>query len=183
SPRLISGADYCRNWNPWFMTVEHFDVVIVGAGLSGIGAACHLQSECPTKRFVLLEARERIGGTWDFFRYPGVRSDSDAFTLSYRFKPWEGRKSIAAGDDILTYLRETAREYDVERHVRFQHRVCRLAWSSAEARWAIEAVCGPERRPVRFTCNFVMMCAGYYRYDRGYTPDFPGLARFQGAVV
>jgi len=165
------------------MMVEHFDVVIIGAGLSGIGAACHLQSECPTKRFVLLEARERIGGTWDFFRYPGVRSDSDAFTLSYRFKPWEGRKSIAAGSDILAYLRETAQEYDVEQQVRFQHRVRRLAWSSTEARWTIEAVRGAEKTPVRLTCNFVMMCAGYYRYDRGHTPDFPGLARFQGAVV
>jgi monooxygenase len=165
------------------VTAEHFDVVIVGAGLSGIGAACHLGVECPGKTFVLLEAREAIGGTWDLFRYPGVRSDSDMFTLAYSFKPWAGPKSIVGGASILDYIRDTARERGVERHIRFRHRVRRLAWSSDEARWRIEAERGTAGAPVRFTCNFLMMCAGYYSYEAGYTPQFPGIERYRGAVV
>ena len=164
------------------MAVEHFDVVIVGAGLSGIGAACHLGVECPGKTFVLLEGRDRSGGTWDLFRYPGIRSDSDMYTLGYSFKPWKGPKSIACGASILDYIRDTAREHDVERHIRFRHRVRRVSWSSDEARWTVEA----ERdgaTPVRFTCNFLMMCAGYYRYEAGYTPQFPGIERYRGGVV
>ena len=165
------------------MSAEHFDVLIVGAGLSGIGAACHLGAECPRKTFVLLEARDAIGGTWDWFRYPGMRSDSDMFTLAYAFKPWRGKKSIAAGASILAYIRDTAREYGVERHVRFQHRVNRIAWSSQDARWRIEAERGAAKEPVRFTCNFLMMCAGYYSYQAGYTPAFAGMARYRGAIV
>jgi cation diffusion facilitator CzcD-associated flavoprotein CzcO len=165
------------------VSAEHFDVVIVGAGLSGVGAACHLGAECPGKTFVLLEAREQIGGTWDLFRYPGVRSDSDMFTLAYSFKPWRGKKSIAGGASILDYIRDTAREHGVERHIRFRHRVGRIAWSSETARWTIEAERGAAREPVRFTCNFLMMCAGYYSYAAGYAPEFAGIARFRGAVV
>src|SRR5579871_905170 len=165
------------------MTSEHFDVLIVGAGLSGIGAACHLGVECPGKTFVLLEARDRIGGTWDLFRYPGVRSDSDMFTLGYSFKPWRGPKSIVEGSSILAYIRDTAREHNVERHIRFEHRVNRISWSSKDARWTIEAVRGAAKERVRFTCNFLMMCAGYYSYESGYTPTFPGIERYRGAVV
>src|SRR5690242_15280990 len=159
------------------VSFEYFDILIVGAGLSGIAAAHHLREECPKKTFVILENREAIGGTWDLFRYPGVRSDSDMFTLAYAFKPWRGRKSIASGASILDYIRETAREHDIERHIRFGRRVTRVTWSSDEARWTLEVECNTGE-PMRFTCSFLMMCAGYYRYDAGYTPAFPGLAHF-----
>jgi len=162
---------------------EHFDVLIVGAGLSGIGAACHLQQQCPTRDFAILEARESIGGTWDLFRYPGVRSDSDMFTLGYSFRPWTGTKSIADGKAILDYIRDTARTHDVERRIRCNHRVRRASWSSKEARWRVEAECPGARQPVRLSCGFLLACSGYYSYVRGYAPDFPGRARFRGRVV
>ena len=162
---------------------EHFDVVIVGAGLSGIGAAVHLRRECPGKTFVLLEARDTIGGTWDLFRYPGVRSDSDMHTLGYNFKPWLDAKSIADGPAILEYVKEAAREHDIDRHIRYRHRVRIAAWSSDTATWTIEAERVGSSEPVGVTCNFVLMCAGYYSYRGGYTPDFPGRERFKGPVV
>src|ERR687893_1805082 len=120
------------------MQLDHVDVLIVGAGLSGIGAACHLRRRCPGKTFMILEARDGIGGTWDLFRYPGVRSDSDMFTLSYSFRPWTGAEAIADGDSICRYIRETAREHGMEDHIRFQHRVVRAEWSSEDARWTVE---------------------------------------------
>ncbi len=163
------------------MADEHFDVVIVGAGLSGIGAARHLQRLCPGLRFVILEGRQAVGGTWDLFRYPGVRSDSDMFTLGYSFKPWTSGKSIADGPSILDYVREAARETGVERHIRFGTQVKCAAWSSQDARWTIEAVCAGQ--PARFSAGFVFLCGGYYSYEGGYTPAFPGADRFQGQVV
>jgi cation diffusion facilitator CzcD-associated flavoprotein CzcO len=162
---------------------EHVDVLIIGAGLSGIGAACHLRSRCPDKSFAVLEARDAIGGTWDLFRYPGIRSDSDMFTLGYGFRPWDDAKAIADGPAIRSYVRDTAREYDVERHVRFNHRVVRADWSSAESRWTVTAERTDTGETVRFTCSFLYGCTGYYRYDEGFTPHFEGRERFQGEII
>jgi cation diffusion facilitator CzcD-associated flavoprotein CzcO len=165
------------------MGLEHVDVLIVGAGLSGIGAGCHLQANCPGKSYAILEARERIGGTWDLFRYPGIRSDSDMYTLGYSFRPWREAKSIADGPSILNYVRETASDHGVDQKVRFGHRVVRAEWSSPDARWTVEATRGDGGETVRLTCGFLLMCSGYYRYDEGYTPDFEGTERFAGEIV
>jgi monooxygenase len=163
--------------------VEHFDVLIVGAGISGIGAGYHLQAECPKKTYAILEGRSDIGGTWDLFRYPGIRSDSDMFTLGYSFRPWRAAKSIADGPAILAYLRETAAEFGIDRRIRFRHRVQSAAWSSEESLWTVEAEVGEDQQPVRYTCNFLYLCSGYYDYEGGYTPDFPGSGDFQGRLV
>ncbi|WP_454714722.1 flavin-containing monooxygenase [Caulobacter segnis] len=163
------------------MTIEHVDVLIVGAGLSGIGAAYHLKKHCPGKTYAILEGREAIGGTWDLFRYPGIRSDSDMYTLGYSFKPWRAAKAIADGPSILGYVRETAREHDVDRHIHFKHLVKRASWSTETATWTVEAE--HDGQIVQYSCGFLYMCAGYYRYSAGYTPDFPGLDRFKGQVV
>jgi monooxygenase len=168
------------------MPLEHVDVLVVGAGLSGIGAARHLQARCPGKTFAILESRGSIGGTWDLFRYPGIRSDSDMFTLGYAFKPWEEAKSIADGPAILEYVRAAARETGVERHVRFHHRVARAAWSSEDARWTVEVTRtdeGADGQTVTLTCDFLFSCSGYYRYDHGYTPPFAGTEDFTGELV
>jgi monooxygenase len=162
---------------------EHLDVLIVGAGLSGIAAGYYLQTRCPQKRYAILEARDVIGGTWDLFRYPGVRSDSDMYTLGYSFRPWPERKAIADGPAIRTYVRETAAAFGIDQQIRFQHRVRHLAWSTEEARWTVTVERGPEREPMQLTCSFVFMCTGYYDYAQGYTPEWPGVARFQGRVV
>jgi cation diffusion facilitator CzcD-associated flavoprotein CzcO len=164
-------------------SLEHFDVLIVGAGLSGVGAACHLQRSCPQKSYAILEARERIGGTWDLFRYPGIRSDSDMYTLGYVFRPWSDAKSIADGPSILQYVRDTAREHGVEEHIRFGHRVLRAEWSGDDACWTVEATRAEDGETVRVSASFLLMCSGYYRYDEGYTPDFQGIERFAGQVV
>lgn len=163
--------------------IEHHDVLIVGAGLSGIGAAYHLQSKCPTRSYAILEGREAIGGTWDLFRYPGIRSDSDMYTLGYAFRPWTDAKSIADGPSILRYVRETARENGIERHIRFRHHVRRASWSSEQGRWTVEAERGPEKERVLFTCDFLLMCSGYYNYAEGHRPEFPGEARFPGPII
>ncbi|WP_027579907.1 NAD(P)/FAD-dependent oxidoreductase [Bradyrhizobium sp. Ai1a-2] len=166
--------------------MEHFDVLIVGAGLSGVGAGYHLQQKCPTKNYVILEGRDCIGGTWDLFRYPGIRSDSDMYTLGYSFRPWTEPKAIADGPRILNYVRETAAQNGIDRKIRFNHRVKRVSWSSEEVRWTVEV----ERKigegaaeVVRFTCNFLLMCSGYYKYEEGYTPEFAGAADFEGQIV
>jgi len=162
---------------------EHFDVLIVGAGLSGVGAACHLQARCPGSTYAILEARERLGGTWDLFRYPGIRSDSDMYTLGYSFKPWRDARAIADGPSILRYIRETADEHGVQERIRFGHRVVRAEWSSADARWRVEAERTDTGETVTLSCGFLLACTGYYRYDRGYEPDFPGAERFAGQIV
>jgi monooxygenase len=163
--------------------LEHLDVLIIGAGLSGIGAGCHLRADCPGKSFAILEGRERSGGTWDLFQYPGIRSDSDMFTLGYAFKPWTEAKAIADGPSILSYIRETAREHRVEETIRYSHRVVRAEWSSTDARWTVIAERGDTGETVRLTCDFLFGCTGYYRYDEGYTPAFPGTDRFGGEIV
>ncbi|MET0335820.1 MAG: NAD(P)/FAD-dependent oxidoreductase [Rhizobacter sp.] len=165
------------------MSTLHTDVLIVGAGLSGIGAAYHLQTECPDRSFVILEGRETIGGTWDLFRYPGIRSDSDMYTLGYRFKPWTHANAIAEGPTILKYIRETAAENGIDKHIRFGHKVVGASWSTPDALWTVEAERVDTGERLRFTCNFLFTCSGYYKYDAGYLPDFPGMGRFLGRTV
>ncbi|MEZ5995659.1 MAG: NAD(P)/FAD-dependent oxidoreductase [Hyphomonadaceae bacterium] len=163
------------------MSAEHFDVLIVGAGLSGIGAAVHLGKQCPGKSYVILEARDAIGGTWDLFRYPGIRSDSDMYTLGYAFKPWTEQKAIADGPSIRKYVNETAREYGVAEHIRFKHKVTRCTWSSEEARWTVEAE--SEGAIKRFTARFLFACSGYYNYEHGHLPEWKGVQDYKGAFV
>jgi cation diffusion facilitator CzcD-associated flavoprotein CzcO len=165
------------------MPNDHVDVLIVGAGLSGIGAAHHLQERCPGKSFAILEAREEIGGTWDLFRYPGIRSDSDMHTLGYRFRPWTEAKSIADGPSILRYIRDTAREGGIDRHIRFNHRAVSAAWSSEEGQWTVAAERSDTGETVTLTCGFLFANSGYYRYDEGFTPEFPGIESFGGEVI
>jgi monooxygenase len=162
---------------------EHLDVLIVGAGLSGIGAAWHLRDRLPGKSYAILEAREDLGGTWDLFRYPGIRSDSDMHTLGYRFKPWTRSKTITDGASILEYVRETAQESGIDERIRYQRRVVAAEWSSAEARWRVEVERTDTGETERLTCGFLWACSGYYRYDEGYTPEFEGIEGFGGTVI
>jgi cation diffusion facilitator CzcD-associated flavoprotein CzcO len=165
------------------MSADHFDVLIVGAGLSGIGAAYRLQTECPAKSYAILEGRAGSGGTWDLFRFPGVRSDSDMFTLGYPFRPWKQDRAIAPGSTILSYIRSTAAQFGIDDHILYRHRVVKASWDSAESRWTVEVEveAGPALRI--FTCSFLYMCSGYYSYEGGYKPEFPGQHRFRGRVV
>jgi monooxygenase len=168
------------------MGADHFDVLIIGAGLSGIDAAYHLQKYCPSKSYVILEQRERIGGTWDLFRYPGIRSDSDMLTMGYSFRPWTNPKAIAPGEDIRNYITATAHDERIDRHICFRHKVLSASWSSPEARWTVSAVrqdADGREQPVRLTCNFLFSCAGYYRYSAGYLPEFPEISRFAGRII
>ena len=162
---------------------EHFDVLIVGAGLSGIGAAWHLQKNCPGKSYAIVEARAASGGTWDLFRYPGVRSDSDMYTLGYRFRPWKDAKAIADGPSILNYIREVASDHGIDRQIRYQHRVVGASWSTPDARWTVEMERGPDKERVFVSCGFLWMCSGYYRYEKGYVPEFAGIDGYKGQVV
>src|SRR5918999_16702 len=164
------------------MQSEHLDVLIVGAGLSGIGAAAQLEINCPGKSYAVLEMRGAIGGTWDLFRYPGVRSDSDMFTFGYSFKPWGG-DVLADGDAIRNYVRETARGYGVIDKIRFHHRVKAASWSSEDATWTVSAERTDTGEAVRMTASFVVMCTGYYDYDEGHAPEFAGTERFAGEIV
>ena len=166
---------------PLNSTQEHCDLLIIGAGISGIGAACHLQRECPGKRYLILEGRDGIGGTWDLFRYPGVRSDSDLYTFGYDFKPWHGQP-IATAPEILSYLQEVVDENHLAPNLRFDHWVGSARWSSSEALWTVTATTAQgEKRS--FTANFLFMCQGYYDYERGYRPSFPGEEVFQGPII
>lgn len=167
-------------------------MLIVGAGLSGIGAAHHLQTDCPWASYAIFESRDSIGGTWDLFRYPGVRSDSDMFTLGYSFRPWDGEKSIADGDSILRYIEDTASDAGIDRRIRFRHRVVRAEWRTGDARWHVTAErvandagdgTGAPAETVELTCSFLFSCTGYYRYDQGYLPDFEGMDRYEGTLV
>jgi monooxygenase len=162
---------------------EHLDVMIVGAGLSGIGAAHHLQEAFPGRSYAIFEARDDLGGTWDLFRYPGIRSDSDMHTLGYRFRPWTSSKTIADGPSILDYVRQTARDGGIEGKIRFQHRVVRAEWSSEGARWSVEAERADTGETVRVTCDYLWVCSGYYRYDEGFAPEFEGVESFRGRIV
>ncbi len=162
---------------------EHVDVLIVGAGISGVGAGYHLQVNCPGKSFAILEARDAIGGTWDLFRYPGIRSDSDMLTLGYSFKPWNEAKAIADGPSILEYVRETASENGIDERIRFGHKVVAAEWSSPDARWTVDVELVDSGETVQMTCAFLHVCGGYYSYDGGYTPDFAGTDRFEGEIV
>ena len=159
------------------------DVLVVGAGISGIAAGYHLQTKSPKRTYAILESRDAIGGTWDLFRYPGIRSDSDMHTLGFGFRPWKGAKAIADGPSILAYIKETARAYGIDEKIRFGHRVERASWSSETSTWAVEARRTDTDEIVRLTCRFLLMCSGYYDYAAGYTPDFPGAARFGGRIV
>ena len=163
------------------MTHEELDVLIVGAGLSGIGAGYHLQQRCPDKSWAILEARDAIGGTWDLFRYPGIRSDSDMFTLGYAFRPWQDGKTIADGESIRQYVRDTAERYGITQKIRFNHRVLSASWDSESARWTVETESNGETKQIR--CRFFYLCSGYYDYDEGYTPHFEGRDDFAGDII
>lgn len=160
---------------------EHVDVIVVGAGISGIGTGYHLQTRCPDRSYMILEGRQSMGGTWDLFRYPGIRSDSDMHTLGFAFHPWTAAKSIADGPSIRAYVEDTAQAYGIDRKIRYGHHVKSAAWSTEDARWTVEAT-GPDG-PVTLTCNFLSMCAGYYNYAKAYSPEFEGAESFAGQIV
>ncbi|HYZ67730.1 MAG TPA: NAD(P)/FAD-dependent oxidoreductase, partial [Mycobacterium sp.] len=160
---------------------EFVDVVIVGAGISGISAAWHLQDRCPDKNYVVLERRENLGGTWDLFKYPGIRSDSDMFTLGFRFKPWTSEKAIADGPSIMAYLKETVAEYGIDKHIRYGQKVVGADWSDAENRWTVRVERDGEE--VELKASFLFACSGYYNYDEGYTPEFAGSEDFEGTII
>lgn len=165
------------------MSTEYLDVLIIGAGLSGIGAACHLQRECPNKTFAILEGRDVMGGTWDLFRYPGIRSDSDMYTLGYNFKPWTNPKAIADGPSIRDYIRDTARENGVERNIRYGLKMVGANWNSADSTWTVDVRKTATGEIVQFRCNFLLGCTGYYNYEAGFTPEFKGRENFRGTIV
>jgi len=162
---------------------NHVDVLVVGAGISGIGAGYFLQTMCPDRSYAILEGRDDLGGTWDLFRYPGIRSDSDMHTLGYSFKPWTDPKTIADGLSILKYLRETAAENGIDDKIKYQHMVTKAEWSSHESRWTVQVAVGEAKQPTTYTCNFLFMCSGYYSYKSGYKPDFAGADDFAGQIV
>ncbi|MCI4669595.1 MAG: NAD(P)/FAD-dependent oxidoreductase [Bacteroidia bacterium] len=161
--------------------MEKYDVVIVGAGLSGIGAAYHLQDKCPGKSYAVLEARESMGGTWDLFKYPGVRSDSDMYTLGFSFYPWRDPKAIADGPAILSYIKETAAHFGIDDHIKYKHKVVHASWSSPKKCWTLDVRVGEEYREME--CNFLFMCSGYYSYEEGHRPQFPEEAVFEGPII
>ena len=165
------------------MKNNHVDVLIVGAGLSGIGMACHLRRDCPNRSYVVLERREAIGGTWDLFRYPGIRSDSDMFSFGYHFRPWTGDKVLADGPSIRRYVQETAEAYGVDRHIRFGRKVLDAAWSSDLGLWTVNVLNEATGKKEKYTAGFVVGCTGYYNYDAGYRPDFAGEQDFKGEIV
>lgn len=162
---------------------EHLDVLVIGAGLSGIAAGHHLQTKCPWASYAIFEARDAIGGTWDLFRYPGIRSDSDMYTLGYSFRPWTGKQAIADGESIRRYIEDTAAEEGIDRHIRFGHRIVSAAWSTEDACWRVTADRADTGERIEVTCGFLFSCSGYYRYDQGYLPDFEGMHDFRGTIV
>ena len=162
---------------------NHFDVIVVGAGISGIGAAYHLQTLSPDRSFQILEGRADFGGTWDLFRYPGIRSDSDMHTLGYRFKPWTADKSIADGPSILNYLRETITENSIDKKIRYNQQVTKAQWSTENSRWSLTVTDKTSGEEKTFTCGYLFMCSGYYSYKQGFTPEFAGIEKYRGKVV
>lgn len=165
------------------MSSDYFDVVIIGAGLSGVGSACHLMRECPGKSYVILESRDAMGGTWDLFRYPGIRSDSDMHTLGYSFKPWKAEKAIADGAAILDYIRETAAENGVDKHIRYGHKVVSASWSTEDAAWTLDIALADKGERASIRCNVLHVCAGYYRYEHCHLPEFEGFVDFNGVII
>lgn len=165
------------------MNTEHFDVVIIGAGLSGVGMACHLNMECPDKKYIILEGRDTIGGTWDLFRYPGIRSDSDMFTFGYTFKPWISAVNLADGPSILNYIKEAAQEHHVEDKIRFNAYVDSIAWDSGDANWTLNYTDKTSGESKQIKCNFINGCTGYYNYEHGYEPEFKGSENFKGPII
>jgi cation diffusion facilitator CzcD-associated flavoprotein CzcO len=165
------------------MTSEHVDVVVVGAGLSGIGAGYHLQTMSPDRSYVILEGRESLGGTWDLFKYPGVRSDSDMHTLGFSFKPWTEAKSIADGPSILKYLKQTVSQFGIDKHIRYGQLVTKAQWSTDDAQWTVTSTDKATGTTNTYTCSFLFMCSGYYSYKKGHTPEFTGRERFKGTIV
>ncbi|MFT4568685.1 MAG: monooxygenase [Saprospiraceae bacterium] len=165
------------------MKENHFDVLIIGAGISGISAAYYLQTDSPNKNYKILEGRGRLGGTWDLFKYPGIRSDSDMYTLGFAFKPWIDPKAIADGPSILRYLDETVAEFGIDQHIEYNCSVTSASWDSRTSLWTLEVIDGVKDIIMQYTCNFISMCAGYYNYDKGYTPDFPNMDKYQGVLI
>jgi cation diffusion facilitator CzcD-associated flavoprotein CzcO len=165
------------------MKIDHTDVVIIGAGLSGIGAAFHLTDKCPDRSYLILESRSAIGGTWDLFRYPGIRSDSDMHTLGYSFKPWDSAKAIADGPSILKYVQETAQENRIEEKIQFDSKLVSANWDSATSRWLLDVARSDTEQLSQISCNFLYMCAGYYSYDEAHDPKFPSMDAFKGKIV
>src|SRR5688572_10778435 len=159
--------------------MPHVDVLVVGAGISGIDAAYHLQTSCPDKTYVIFEARDTLGGTWDLFRYPGIRSDSDMYTLGFPFRPWTHEKAIADGPTILAYIRETAEAYGIDKQIRYRHRVTGAHWR--DGKWLIDATA--DGKPIQITCGFLFLASGYYDYNEGYTPELAGRDRFKGKII
>ena len=165
------------------MKIDHADVVIIGAGLSGIGAAFHLTEKCPDRSYLILESRSAIGGTWDLFRYPGIRSDSDMHTLGYSFKPWDSAKAIADGPSILKYVQETAQENRIEEKIQFDSKLVSANWDSATSRWLLDVARSGTEQLSQISCNFLYMCAGYYSYEEAHDPNFPSMDAFKGKIV
>jgi len=165
------------------VTIDQLDAVIIGAGISGVNAAYDLQTKCPQCRYTIIESRESLGGTWDLFKYPGIRSDTDMYSLGYRFKPWTSTKAIGSGSDILNYLRSAARSHDIDKHIRFQRRVISASWCSTRARWDIVIQCVKSGDTERLAARFLFACNGYYSYKEGYTPVFPNQDMFSGDIL
>ena len=163
--------------------MEHIDVVVVGAGISGIGAAYNLKTRCPQKTYTILEGRSNLGGTWDLFKYPGIRSDSDMHTMGFKFKPWRSPKTIADAPSILEYLNETVDEFDLRKKIQFNRKVISAVWSSPDALWYLKVENQESNSVEEMTCNILYLCGGYYNYDEGYTPEFKNVEAFEGLIV
>jgi cation diffusion facilitator CzcD-associated flavoprotein CzcO len=162
---------------------NHFDVIVIGAGISGIGAGYHLQTKCPEKSYAILEGRDTIGGTWDLFKYPGIRSDSDMYTLGFSFFPWKEKEAIADGPSILKYLDETSKKFNIDKKIKFNHYVKDASWCSEKSIWTLKVEDKNLMDTVTISCNFIFMCSGYYSYEKGYTPDFEGINEFNGKIM
>lgn len=162
---------------------NHFDVIVIGAGISGIGAGYHLQTKCPEKSYAILEGRDTIGGTWDLFKYPGIRSDSDMYTLGFSFFPWKEKEAIADGPSILKYLDETSKKFNIDKKIKFNHYVKDASWCSEKSVWTLKVEDKNLMDTVTLSCNFIFMCSGYYSYEKGYTPDFEGINEFNGKIM